>query len=159
MGRGVDPELRFRAIREQVGGDRFPFFSTSNLYPPLLIPPTDSSVSTMPDEISVLFVCLGNICRSTMAEGVFQSMAKKEPYMNLVAKVDSCGTGKHPNVVHLLNLMIPNSFFQAPTTSAKNPTTGQCPRWRSMASRTTCMRRGRYIELGSRNRFDGNLIS
>ena len=52
----------------------------------------------MPDQISVLFVCLGNICRSTMAEGVFQSMVKKEPYKNLVAKVDSCGTGKYPVV-------------------------------------------------------------
>ncbi|KAK4188061.1 putative low molecular weight phosphotyrosine protein phosphatase [Podospora australis] len=47
----------------------------------------------MPDQISVLFVCLGNICRSTMAEGVFQSMAKKEPYKDLVAEIDSSGTG------------------------------------------------------------------
>ncbi|KAK0720933.1 phosphotyrosine protein phosphatase I superfamily [Lasiosphaeris hirsuta] len=47
----------------------------------------------MSDQISVLFVCLGNICRSTMAEGVFQSIAKKQPYKDLVAKVDSCGTG------------------------------------------------------------------
>ncbi|KAK0653013.1 phosphotyrosine protein phosphatase I superfamily [Cercophora newfieldiana] len=49
----------------------------------------------MPDQISVLFVCLGNICRSTMAEGVFQSMAKKDPYKSLVGKVDSCGTGAY----------------------------------------------------------------
>ncbi|KAK0619212.1 phosphotyrosine protein phosphatase I superfamily [Immersiella caudata] len=49
----------------------------------------------MPDQISVLFVCLGNICRSTMAEGVFQSMVKKEPYKGLVAKIDSCGTGAY----------------------------------------------------------------
>ncbi|KAK4174254.1 putative low molecular weight phosphotyrosine protein phosphatase [Triangularia setosa] len=47
----------------------------------------------MAERISVLFVCLGNICRSTMAEGVFQSMAKKEPYKDLVAEIDSCGTG------------------------------------------------------------------
>ncbi|KAK3377697.1 phosphotyrosine protein phosphatase I superfamily [Podospora didyma] len=47
----------------------------------------------MPDQISVLFVCLGNICRSTMAEGVFQSLAKKTPYKELIARVDSCGTG------------------------------------------------------------------
>ncbi|CAK7212418.1 Low molecular weight phosphotyrosine protein phosphatase [Sporothrix curviconia] len=46
----------------------------------------------MPDQISVLFCCMGNICRSTMAEGVFQAMVKKEPYRGLVAKVDSCGT-------------------------------------------------------------------
>ncbi|KAK3296713.1 protein-tyrosine phosphatase [Chaetomium fimeti] len=47
----------------------------------------------MSDQLSVLFVCLGNICRSTMAEGVFQSLARKEPYSDLVGKIDSCGTG------------------------------------------------------------------
>ncbi|CAK7568474.1 MAG: Low molecular weight phosphotyrosine protein phosphatase [Sporothrix epigloea] len=46
----------------------------------------------MPEKISVLFCCMGNICRSTMAEGVFRAMVKKEPYRGLVAKVDSCGT-------------------------------------------------------------------
>jgi low molecular weight phosphotyrosine protein phosphatase len=44
-------------------------------------------------QLSVLFVCLGNICRSTMAEGVFQSLARKAPYEELVGKIDSCGTG------------------------------------------------------------------
>ncbi|KAI1488287.1 protein-tyrosine phosphatase [Biscogniauxia mediterranea] len=46
-------------------------------------------------KISVLFVCLGNICRSTMAEGVFRSLTKEKssPYYNLIGKVDSCGTG------------------------------------------------------------------
>ncbi len=48
---------------------------------------------TMADQLSVLFVCLGNICRSTMAEGVFQSLARKPPYEELVGKIDSCGTG------------------------------------------------------------------
>ena len=48
---------------------------------------------TMADQLSVLFVCLGNICRSTMAEGVFQSLARKAPYEDLVGKIDSCGTG------------------------------------------------------------------
>ncbi|KAK4138961.1 protein-tyrosine phosphatase [Trichocladium antarcticum] len=47
----------------------------------------------MADQISVLFVCLGNICRSTMAEGVFQSLARKAPYKDLVGNIDSCGTG------------------------------------------------------------------
>ncbi|KAL1845187.1 hypothetical protein VTK73DRAFT_961 [Phialemonium thermophilum] len=47
----------------------------------------------MPEPISVLFVCLGNICRSTMAEGVFRSITSKEPYKGLVKQVDSCGTG------------------------------------------------------------------
>ncbi|KAI0857381.1 phosphotyrosine protein phosphatase I superfamily [Xylaria cubensis] len=47
------------------------------------------------EKISVLFVCLGNICRSTMAEGVFRSIVKdpSSPYYNLIGTVDSCGTG------------------------------------------------------------------
>lgn len=45
--------------------------------------------------ISVLFVCLGNICRSTMAEGIFQSLANKPPYQGRVKKIDSCGTGAY----------------------------------------------------------------
>ncbi|KXX77816.1 Low molecular weight phosphotyrosine protein phosphatase [Madurella mycetomatis] len=49
----------------------------------------------MADRISVLFVCLGNICRSTMAEGVFQSLARKPPYEDLVGTIDSCGTGAY----------------------------------------------------------------
>lgn len=49
----------------------------------------------MPEPISVLFVCLGNICRSTMAEGVFQSITSKPPYKGLVRKLDSCGTGAY----------------------------------------------------------------
>ena len=38
---------------------------------------------------SVLFVCLGNICRSPMAEGVFRSAIKEA---GLKIKVDSAGT-------------------------------------------------------------------
>ncbi|KAI0197460.1 phosphotyrosine protein phosphatase I superfamily [Astrocystis sublimbata] len=46
-------------------------------------------------KVSVLFVCLGNICRSTMAEGVFRSIVKdpSSPYYDLIGTVDSCGTG------------------------------------------------------------------
>ncbi|CAI4212195.1 unnamed protein product [Parascedosporium putredinis] len=47
------------------------------------------------DKISVLFVCLGNICRSTMAEGVFQSVAGKAPYKDLIEEIDSCGTAAY----------------------------------------------------------------
>ena len=39
---------------------------------------------------SVLFVCLGNICRSPLGEGVFRSIVKKN---NLDLVIDSCGTG------------------------------------------------------------------
>ena len=38
----------------------------------------------------ILFVCLGNICRSPTAEGVIRAMAKAE---GLPVEVDSCGTG------------------------------------------------------------------
>ncbi|ROV88035.1 hypothetical protein VPNG_10353 [Cytospora leucostoma] len=51
----------------------------------------------MPEQqpVSVLFVCLGNICRSTMAEGVFQSLAKKPQYQGRIKKIDSCGTAAY----------------------------------------------------------------
>ena len=38
----------------------------------------------------ILFVCLGNICRSPTAEGVFRAMAAEA---GLAVEVDSCGTG------------------------------------------------------------------
>ncbi|GAA5826225.1 hypothetical protein JCM11251_007215 [Rhodosporidiobolus azoricus] len=39
---------------------------------------------------SVLFVCLGNICRSPLAEAVFANICKQRGYDEI--KVDSCGT-------------------------------------------------------------------
>ena len=47
------------------------------------------------DTTSVLFVCLGNICRSTMAEGIFKSLVSKPPYQSLKIEADSCGTGAY----------------------------------------------------------------
>lgn len=41
---------------------------------------------------SVLFVCLGNICRSPMAEAVFRDLIKHEG-LELLITVDSAGTG------------------------------------------------------------------
>lgn len=54
----------------------------------------ETETLTMPDSqpVSVLFVCLGNICRSPMAEGVFRSLASSNP---LISKIDSCGTGAY----------------------------------------------------------------
>jgi protein-tyrosine phosphatase len=40
-------------------------------------------------QIKVLFICLGNICRSPAAEGVLKHLAKQK---KLVIEVDSCGT-------------------------------------------------------------------
>lgn len=43
-------------------------------------------------QISVLFVCMGNICRSPLAEGIFQKGLAEAGLSKLVA-VDSAGTG------------------------------------------------------------------
>ncbi|MGD6960338.1 low molecular weight protein-tyrosine-phosphatase [Rossellomorea aquimaris] len=42
--------------------------------------------------VSVLFVCLGNICRSPMAEGIFRAKVKEENLDGMI-EVDSAGTG------------------------------------------------------------------
>ena len=42
--------------------------------------------------VNVLFVCLGNICRSPMAEAVFQQMVNEAGLAQQI-KVDSVGTG------------------------------------------------------------------
>ncbi|GGC73632.1 low molecular weight protein-tyrosine-phosphatase [Marinobacter halophilus] len=46
----------------------------------------------MPEQVSVLFVCLGNICRSPTAEGVFQQLASQQGIADNL-RIDSCGTG------------------------------------------------------------------
>ncbi len=43
-------------------------------------------------ECSVLFVCLGNICRSPLAEGVFRDLVKRQGLESSFT-IDSCGTG------------------------------------------------------------------
>ncbi|MNO47116.1 Low molecular weight protein-tyrosine-phosphatase YfkJ [compost metagenome] len=43
-------------------------------------------------KIGVLFVCLGNICRSPMAEAVFRDLAKREGLEEQFV-IDSAGTG------------------------------------------------------------------
>ncbi len=49
-------------------------------------------MTTPPKSTSVLFVCLGNICRSPLAEGVFIHQAK-ERGIDAQFHVDSAGTG------------------------------------------------------------------
>ncbi|MDX1568013.1 MAG: low molecular weight protein-tyrosine-phosphatase [Longimicrobiales bacterium] len=48
----------------------------------------------MDDTVSVLFVCLGNICRSPLAEGVFVSLLEEEGIDHRF-DVDSAGTGAY----------------------------------------------------------------
>lgn len=42
----------------------------------------------------VLFVCLGNICRSPTAEGIFTNIVNQEGLQNSIL-IDSCGTSGH----------------------------------------------------------------
>ena len=51
--------------------------------------------------MKVLFVCLGNICRSPLAQGIFEHLLRENGLQDRVS-VDSCGTasfnlGKHPD--------------------------------------------------------------
>ena len=44
--------------------------------------------------VNVLFVCLGNICRSSSAEAVFKAIVAKESALDASSfHIDSCGTG------------------------------------------------------------------
>ncbi|KAL9098325.1 MAG: hypothetical protein Q9163_005999 [Psora crenata] len=51
-----------------------------------------SNPATVSEPISVLFVCLGNICRSPMAEAVFRSLTQAQKN---IAVIDSAGTGAY----------------------------------------------------------------
>lgn len=44
-------------------------------------------------EMKILMVCLGNICRSPLADGLLRDMLQKEGIENVF--VDSCGTSNH----------------------------------------------------------------
>ena len=46
----------------------------------------------MAERTGVLFVCLGNICRSPLAEGIFLHRARRRGVLHRF-DVDSCGTG------------------------------------------------------------------
>lgn len=44
--------------------------------------------------VKVLFVCLGNICRSPLAEGIFRALVEKEQLTHLF-HIDSAGTASY----------------------------------------------------------------
>lgn len=48
----------------------------------------------MPQEIGVLFICLGNICRSPLAHGVFQDRVDRAGLSHRFV-IDSCGTNSY----------------------------------------------------------------
>lgn len=48
--------------------------------------------SKQKNNAAVLFVCLGNICRSPTAHGVFETMVEQADLQNNIS-IDSCGTG------------------------------------------------------------------
>lgn len=48
-------------------------------------------MAPQPDKLNVLFVCLGNICRSPLAEGVFQHMVRQAGLAHRF-HIDSAGT-------------------------------------------------------------------
>ncbi|RVD81618.1 uncharacterized protein DFL_009474 [Arthrobotrys flagrans] len=47
------------------------------------------------EKISVLMVCLGNICRSPMAEAVFRHVAQEHGLLDRFDVIDSAGTGAY----------------------------------------------------------------
>ena len=48
-----------------------------------------------PEPINVLFCCLGNICRSPMAEAVFRHTVQKQRAEDCFGVIDSCGTADY----------------------------------------------------------------
>ncbi|ODQ67737.1 LMWPc-domain-containing protein [Nadsonia fulvescens var. elongata DSM 6958] len=50
---------------------------------------------TTDKSVSVAFCCLGNICRSPMAEAVFKHVVKEQDLESHFNVIDSCGTGAY----------------------------------------------------------------
>lgn len=54
--------------------------------------PNQTTIREIRGVRSVLFVCLGNICRSPLAQGVFEDLASKRGVRDQLV-IGSCGTG------------------------------------------------------------------
>ncbi|KAI5262503.1 phosphotyrosine protein phosphatases I [Aureobasidium subglaciale] len=91
---------------------------------------TASIKSEAQKPVSVLFVCLGNICRSPMAEGVFRHITNHtRPNAHpMITHIDSCGTGAYhadeppdPRTVSVLKAHnITSSFYTHQARKFKN---------------------------------------
>ncbi|CAO1615115.1 unnamed protein product [Jaminaea pallidilutea] len=57
--------------------------------------PPASSTRPQSEKISVLLCCLGNICRSPMAEAVFNHVVEQAGLRGHFGTIDSCGTGDY----------------------------------------------------------------
>lgn len=55
------------------------------------------AVDDMSDKpkLNVLFCCLGNICRSPMAEAVFADAVRRHGVADNFGRIDSCGTADY----------------------------------------------------------------
>ena len=75
----------------------------------------------------VLFVCLGNICRSPTAHAVFESLLARRG-LSSVVEVDSCGTGEwhvgHP--AHEARRAERSGFERSAEVGAAVPVQTQC---------------------------------
>ncbi len=69
---GIDPEIQLTKVRKQQ---------------------SDRKIEKM-SKINVLFVCLGNICRSPLAEAIFKAKVKVRGLENDI-HTDSCGTSNY----------------------------------------------------------------
>ena len=56
------------------------------------MPPKNHKTSSSPPKISVAFCCLGNYCRSPMAEAVFDHIVTQANLRQHFDLIDSCGT-------------------------------------------------------------------
>lgn len=88
-----------RPVRVLYPGDRDPQEIHRTLI--CILWPTRLSPMTRRQKVAVLFVCMGNICRSPIAEGVFRRLLEQEGLSERV-DVDSAGThdyhlGKPPD--------------------------------------------------------------